>query len=60
MQSNKGQRCDLCGKEEAKTRDKVVSLKSICKHYAAFAMQKANYTMQDNCKRVRGDNDALR
>ena len=26
MQSNKGQRCDLCGKGEAKTRDKDASL----------------------------------
>ena len=41
MQSNKGQRCDLCGKGEAKTRDKDTSLKSIWKRYVAYTMQYA-------------------
>ena len=42
MQSNKGQQCDLCGKGEAKTRDKEASLQiNNVQAYAAFAMQNA-------------------
>ena len=52
MQSNKGQRCDLCGKGEAKTRDKDASLQ--------INNVQANYTMQDNCNCIRGDNNVLR
>ena len=43
MQSNKGQQCDLCGKGEAKTRDKDVSLQinAMYKRYVAYAMKNA-------------------
>ena len=41
MQSNKGQQCDLCGKGEAKTRDKDASLQinAMYKRCVAYTTQ---------------------